>query len=246
VTLTAPASFGFAFESVDPSCSGAADGAVEVTLTGGTAPYEFAWSNASGFESTAEDLIGLEEGWYDVDVTDAAGCLFEASVELVAGSSLEFSLGPDTLICMDQTLLLYGPPSLDYVWQDGSINQFLYIEASEWGVGTYPLYLIVSNDEGCEQSDVMILTIGSCTTGLVDEVSVAMGVYPNPASGRVQWRLPEGACSADVVDAAGRVVVTLTGAMGALDVSDWPVGTYFLKTQGLLGIQEVKRVQVVR
>jgi hypothetical protein len=243
VSLSAPDPFVFDFGSTETSCEGASDGSIEVTLTGGTAPYEFAWSSSAGFSSNDEDPSGLAEGLYDLEVTDDAGCAFLASVEVTSGSSLAFSLGPDTLICLDETLLLYGPPALDYVWQDGSINQFLYIEASEWGVGTYPLYLVVSNDEGCEHSDVMILTIGSCTTGTENGELEGLKLFPNPAVDRLNWSLPSGEATGRVRDAAGRVVAEFSGTGGELNVADWPAGLYvFEVAEG----QEVQRFQVVR
>ncbi len=242
VTVDAPEPFAFDFASTATSCGGAADGSIEVTLTGGTAPYEFAWSSAAGLASSEEDPTGLIDGWYDLEVTDDAGCAFMASVEVEPGSSLEFSLGPDTLICLGETLLLYGPPALDYEWQDGSINQFLYIEASEWGTGTYPLYLVVSNDEGCEQSDVMILTIGSCTTGVESLDAEALNAFPNPAMDRLTYQLPAGSQTGRVRDASGRLVAELTAPSGQLNVADWPAGLYlFEAAEG----HTTQRVQIV-
>jgi gliding motility-associated-like protein len=60
------------------SCTGAKDGAVDVTVSGGTAPYTFLWSNGE----TQEDISGLAGGLYSLTVTDAAGCAesFDAGV----------------------------------------------------------------------------------------------------------------------------------------------------------------------
>ena len=55
---------------VDVSCFGAEDGSIELTVTGGSEPYTYNWSNG---EST-KDISGLEPGAYSVTVTDAAGC----------------------------------------------------------------------------------------------------------------------------------------------------------------------------
>jgi hypothetical protein len=54
----------------DVSCYGAVNGAINVTPTGGTAPYTFNW----GAGVTSEDRTGLGAGNYFLTITDANGC----------------------------------------------------------------------------------------------------------------------------------------------------------------------------
>ncbi len=60
----------------DVSCVGLSNGAINVTPSGGTSPYTYAWttSNGSGLNATAEDQTGLTAGTYNVTVTDAHNC----------------------------------------------------------------------------------------------------------------------------------------------------------------------------
>lgn len=242
--ITVPESFAFAFDSQAPSCPGAVDGSIDVDLTGGTAPYEWDWTGSAGFASADDDLIDLGEGWYELTITDAEGCGFDAAVQLLSQNSLAFDLGADTLLCPGDDLLLYGPPGLSYEWQNGSINQFLFIEADEWGTGTYPIYLIVSNDEGCEESDVMILTIGTCTND-IDQLGMSEAAfYPNPAQEWVQWDLPSNFLSGEVFDAHGRLMEKIVMPSGKLDVSNWSSGIYFVKLSHEGGRSESFKLQV--
>ncbi|MCB9184823.1 MAG: choice-of-anchor L domain-containing protein [Flavobacteriales bacterium] len=71
------------------SCAGAMDGSIDAEVTGGTAPYSFAWVGQSGFGSTDEDLIGLGAGTYTLTVADANGCSWTEAFELTAPQPLE-------------------------------------------------------------------------------------------------------------------------------------------------------------
>jgi gliding motility-associated-like protein len=75
VTITQPQPFNAEITSVnDVTCSGNADGAIDVTATGGTEPYIFSWTGTGGFTSVLADLEDLSPGSYSLTVTDANGC----------------------------------------------------------------------------------------------------------------------------------------------------------------------------
>ena len=58
------------------SCYGTDDGAISVTVSGGTPGYSYSWTGPGSFRSTNEDINGLEPGNYNLTVTDANSCIF--------------------------------------------------------------------------------------------------------------------------------------------------------------------------
>jgi gliding motility-associated-like protein len=65
------------------------DGSIETTVTGGTSPYEFLWSNGS----VTQDLFNLSAGNYAVLVTDENGCTVQAAITLTMPMELELPTG---------------------------------------------------------------------------------------------------------------------------------------------------------
>src|SRR5690606_11854273 len=74
------------------SCNGGSNGAVDLTVTGGIAPYTYAWSNSA----VTQDMTDLEAGTYSVTVTDANGCTTTTSVTVFEPMELTASAVVDS------------------------------------------------------------------------------------------------------------------------------------------------------
>jgi gliding motility-associated-like protein len=74
------------------SASGANDGSIDITVTGGTAPYTYDWSNITGNDD-AEDIGNLVAGEYTVTVIDENGCTTDSTFTLIQEDELGWPTG---------------------------------------------------------------------------------------------------------------------------------------------------------
>lgn len=88
-TITEPAALDASVTVTDIVCAGTATGAADLTVSGGTAPYTFLWSN--GF--TGEDLASVPAGVYNVTITDSKGCNLNSTATITeSGQPLTLSI----------------------------------------------------------------------------------------------------------------------------------------------------------
>ncbi|RMG95943.1 MAG: hypothetical protein D6706_11110, partial [Chloroflexi bacterium] len=121
-TITEPSPLQAAITKTDVTCNGAADGAIDLTVTGGSAPYSYFWSN---FEFT-EDINNLPAGNYSVIVTDANGCTITASTTITEpAASLAITTTATDISCFGAgdgsaaVTVSGGTPPYTYSWSTG-------------------------------------------------------------------------------------------------------------------------------
>jgi gliding motility-associated-like protein len=137
-----------ALEPTDVSCFGFDNGSIDATVTIGTAPYTYNWSN----NATTEDLNGLAPGTYTLDVTDDNGCAATATAVITQPAVLQLSATDDHVNCFNGTdgsidiTVTGGTLPYTYAWSNGSDNQNI----SGLTEGSYDV--LVTDALGCEIS----------------------------------------------------------------------------------------------
>jgi gliding motility-associated-like protein len=195
VTLTAPEDIEIVLDNlVNPSCGLDNDGAIDLTIATGEAPFNISWTGPNGFTSTDEDISGLEPGTYCVTVSDVNGCDGEACYEIVAPEELTVSFttssfaGGFEIDCNGNqsgsivTSVDGGTPPFTAAWTgpDGFTSSDLSL--FDLGAGTYCLDLV--DDNGCvfngcvdieEPTPLAIdplITLPDCGDGTLAEVDL--------------------------------------------------------------------------
>ncbi|RYJ42994.1 Adhesin AidA-related protein [Flavobacterium beibuense] len=146
VTINEPTVLSASGVATNVSCNGGSNGTIDLTVTGGTAPYGFVWSNTA----TTEDMTGLSAGTYDVTVTDAKGCTTTASVTVNEPTALSASISSQTNILCNgaatgsaTVTANGGTASYEYLWSNGATTATVAgLEA-----GTYNV--TVTDANGC-------------------------------------------------------------------------------------------------
>jgi len=120
---------------INNSCSGNSDGSAVATGLGGTAPYQFIWSNGT----TNQIITGLASGTYDLTMTDAMGCTETNTITISDETVLEAIIAVGEVSCFgygDGELTLTAPGAVDplrVIWSDGQTG----VTASGLMPGTY-------------------------------------------------------------------------------------------------------------
>lgn len=90
---------------VTNTSSGSNNGAVDLTVTGGVAPYTYSWKGPNSFTASTEDISGLAKGSYVVTVTDK----YCGVATLVI--TIDIASGMHTIENTDNSFLPYPNPT---------------------------------------------------------------------------------------------------------------------------------------
>ena len=105
-----------AINIVNESCAGLNDGSIEITLSGGLAPYEYTYN---GIVGTANNT-SMSPGTYIITIEDGNNCLLDTVVEIDAGPSLSLQASSDTIVNQGASVNLssagQGATNGTYIW----------------------------------------------------------------------------------------------------------------------------------
>lgn len=123
---------------VNNACFGESKGSANITVTGGTQPYKFTWSN----DTTTQNLINVPRGEYSVVVSDANGCSKSVSASITEPAALVASIrGVVDVNCYGEKTgkidvsVSGGSVPYSYVWNNGATQQnLLNVPAGDYQV----------------------------------------------------------------------------------------------------------------
>jgi len=159
-TITQPTAINLLLTATNTNCPTTSDGSINLTVSGGTSPYTYTWSNGA----TTEDISNLDHGWHYVTVTDANSCIKIDSAQISHPSEMVLTFSGVVPTCtpgfdgsIDLTVI-NGFSPYTYSWSNGSLTQDLTGLIS----GTYTV--TITDEHGCIKSGSYSISNPSAST----------------------------------------------------------------------------------
>jgi len=187
------------------TCFGNCNGAATVTAIGGTAPISYNWLGPIVSNSVITNLCG---GTYFLQMTDAAGCVRNTSININSVSQLTLSpfiTPPSTCGLSNGTINVTvsgGSPVYSYAWLPAGITSSLV----NVGAGSYTL--TVTDAGSCSQTQVF--TISNVTGPLVSAIQANINCF-NACTGSITANGTSTALPISYQWSNGSILPTVTG-----------------------------------
>ncbi len=144
-TVTEPDPLTATAVATPETCNEDDDGSIDLSVSGGTTPYGYSWSNGA----TTEDISGLSAGTYTVTVTDFNGCTTTASATVTEPDPLTANAVATPETCNEDDdgsidlSVSGGTTPYGYSWSNGATTE----DISGLSAGTYTV--TVTDFNGC-------------------------------------------------------------------------------------------------
>jgi plastocyanin len=158
-------------ELTEPLCLGVADGRIEVSATGGTPDYSYAWNTGRN----RDNITNIDAGSLQVLVTDANNCTKTFDFSIGYSEKITTGLPGELVLCRDNSYPLDAGNFEYFSWyqDDDYISAEAVLEVSEAGE-----YVVeVEDSRGCQVADT--IEIGTSETELGAQFLMASVVHQN-------------------------------------------------------------------
>lgn len=158
-TVDEPTALTTSVSGTDNVCNGGTAGAVDLSVSGGTPGYTYAWSNSA----TTQDISGLAAGTYSVTVTDDNGCTANNSYTVTEPTAItaSISVSPSPTIAGHNPNTIYlgygaqsvtltvsasgGTPGYSYSWSNSATTASTTVSPTT----TTTYTATITDDNGC-------------------------------------------------------------------------------------------------
>jgi hypothetical protein len=220
-TLTAPLAIAATTATTPSSCYFTADGSMQASVTGGTPPYKYEWSNGS----LLQQVTGVAGGTYYVVIRDSSLCELTKQVVVTSPNVITTTAAITKVTCNNTSTgkialtAKGGTGTLTYLWSTGGKASSI----SNVPAGKY--WYRITDAKGCYDSDTITLDVPDfyavnagadrkiCTNQMVDLTPVITSAA-QPLT--VKWSTPAGIKDSSTIRTAtpGTYIVQVLNGRG--------------------------------
>lgn len=214
-TITQPASaLNQTSASRNVTCYGLNNGSIDLSITGGTMPYSYNWSD----NSTSEDRNSLAPNTYNVTITDNNNCTLQNSFTITEPTELKTSTSSQNVLCKDGNTgsinlsVSGGTSAYSYSWlpNNASTEDLTTLTANTYSY-------TVTDQNNCTSSGEVVITEPT-------KLSIEGTITPISC-----YKFTNGAINASVTGGTASYTYSWTGGAPTEDISNLNVGEYTLE-----------------
>lgn len=217
-----PDSLEVQFSVLNVLCAGDSNGSVSSIISGGTAPYNLAWSNGDTNILNAN----LAAGNYSVNIVDSLGCATSGLATVSEPNPLSLSTTSYSISCFgDSTGSLVvnavgGTGPYSYAWSNGTSTDSI----TSLAAGTYSV--TVTDAHGCTDSSSATIADGFLQTSSIainnqveclGDSTAALSISSNVTTPSYLWNTGDTSSAISGLP-IGQYAVTTTGALGCITI----------------------------
>ncbi len=230
-----PAQLVLTTTSTNAGCNGGSAGAIDLTVTGGTGTYSYAWNN----NATSQDLNNLPAGNYSVVVTDASGCTAQTSVNLSESDAIQIQIAHQDVKCKGgNTGSIDITPSggtgvYTYTWSGP--NGFTSNAQDPAGLVAGNYTVVVQDSDGCN----------AVSSALVVEPATAVAAsIATPQM--VCFNANNGTATASATGGAGGFTFKWSSGQNTASASGLAAGIYTVTATDASGCSDTEQVEILQ
>lgn len=216
-------------------CFSPCGGIADASVTGGTFPYSYLWSNGE----TTTAVSGLCSGIYAVTVTDASSNTATDSVTITSPTAISIDdsvTNASCSTCTDGSISVTvngGVPPFTIAWSSGSTtNSTINQEPGEYIIN-------VTDSNGCLFVDTLIIGFNESINSVNQNFNLK--IYPNPSSDQISINSEKLSIhSIKISNVVGQIIYNESGAKlssyneqknKSISLTSFNSGIYFIAVQ---------------
>lgn len=238
--ITQPTALTAGISKTDATC-GESNGVASVSVSGGTAPYTYLWSNGA----TTSSISNLAPGNYSVLITDANGCATSNSLVInetsISAPAIKLSFSNGSIL---SSFSVIGQGIKWYATEANAIAHTNPLPGST-SIVNNAIYYATQTVAGCESKTPLAINAYNETLNVSDvSKNSAITLYPNPVKEVLNLSSEAKVNKVIISDYSGRKVLerSLNGG-NKVNVQTLVKGNYLIQIFTEKGVESIKFIK---